>query len=223
MVCAVLSCQWSRPVSQPLPDALSHTLSSHLDLGKSRLETLSWLIIGPMNARAVNLSHLACQCSSAAQVASPRRARRTAQEPAGQALWLQAPAQPKRRASRPWTRAWERRSTSPPNGLAMAFDHRKQRPRPKGPPGLPPALANRMPLRRQQDPRPQHGGHPHHPARQAQHPAGHHHTGRGLGRCLRDSHHGQQANQATRPRIPRQILVPARLRSAQKVDPPSAR
>jgi hypothetical protein len=33
-------------VSHHLPDTLTHTLSSHLDLGKSRLQTLSWLIIG---------------------------------------------------------------------------------------------------------------------------------------------------------------------------------
>jgi len=46
-------------VSQHLPDTLTHTLSSHLALGKSRLQTLSWLIIGLVNARTVNLSHLA--------------------------------------------------------------------------------------------------------------------------------------------------------------------
>ena len=49
------------------------TLSSHLELSKTRLETLSWLIIGLVNARTVNLSHLASQCSSAAQVASSYR------------------------------------------------------------------------------------------------------------------------------------------------------
>lgn len=56
-----------------LPDALVATLLPHLDLGKSRLETLSWLIIGVLVARSVNLSHLASQCDSAAQVASSYR------------------------------------------------------------------------------------------------------------------------------------------------------
>ncbi len=60
-------------MSHHLPDTLTHTLSSHLDLGKSRLETLSWLIIGLVNARTVNLSHLASQCSSSAQVSSSYR------------------------------------------------------------------------------------------------------------------------------------------------------
>ena len=60
-------------MSHHLPDTLTHTLSSHLDLGKSRLQTLSWLIIGLVNARTVNLSHLASQCSSSAQVSSSYR------------------------------------------------------------------------------------------------------------------------------------------------------
>ena len=30
----------------PLPDTLTRTLSSHLDLGKTRLQTLAWMIIG---------------------------------------------------------------------------------------------------------------------------------------------------------------------------------
>ncbi len=60
-------------MSHPLPDALAHTLASHLELGKSRLETLSWLIIGLVNARTVNLSHLASQCYGEAQVASSYR------------------------------------------------------------------------------------------------------------------------------------------------------
>ncbi len=60
-------------MSHHLPDALAHTLSSHLALGKSRLETLSWLIIGLVNARTVNLSHLASQCPGSAQVNSSYR------------------------------------------------------------------------------------------------------------------------------------------------------
>jgi hypothetical protein len=60
-------------VSCHLPDALGRTLSSHLDLSKSRLETLSWLILGLVTARTVNLSHLASQCDSQAQVSSSYR------------------------------------------------------------------------------------------------------------------------------------------------------
>lgn len=52
---------------------LTSTLSAHLGLGKSRLETLSWLIVGLVNARAVNPSHLASQCSGSAQLASSYR------------------------------------------------------------------------------------------------------------------------------------------------------
>ena len=51
-------------------DALNLTLSSQLDLSKRRLQTLSWLIIGMINARTVNLSHIASQFSGRAQVAS---------------------------------------------------------------------------------------------------------------------------------------------------------
>ena len=40
---------------------------------QSRLQTLSWLIIGLVNARTVNLSHLASQCSGSAQIASSYR------------------------------------------------------------------------------------------------------------------------------------------------------
>lgn len=60
-------------MSQHLPDTLQDTLSSHLELGKSRLETLSWLIIGLVNARTVNLSHLASQCCGSAQLSSSYR------------------------------------------------------------------------------------------------------------------------------------------------------
>ena len=56
-----------------LPDTLMLTLSSHLELGKSRLQTLSWLIIGVINARTVNLSHVASQFAGAAQIGSSYR------------------------------------------------------------------------------------------------------------------------------------------------------
>jgi hypothetical protein len=60
-------------VSHHLPATLAHTLSPHLKLGKSRLETLSWLIIGMAAARTVNLSHLASPCYGAVQVSSHYR------------------------------------------------------------------------------------------------------------------------------------------------------
>ena len=60
-------------MSGHLSDALTRTLSAHLDLGKSRLLTLSWLIIGLVNARTVNLSHLAAQCPGDAKVSSSYR------------------------------------------------------------------------------------------------------------------------------------------------------
>ena len=60
-------------MSDHLPDTLMLTLSSHLELGKSRLQTLSWLIIGVINARTVNLSHVASQFAGAAQVSSSYR------------------------------------------------------------------------------------------------------------------------------------------------------
>ncbi len=60
-------------MSDHLPDTLMLTLSSHLELGKSRLQTLSWLIIGLINARTVNLSHVASQFAGAAQVSSSYR------------------------------------------------------------------------------------------------------------------------------------------------------
>ena len=72
-----------------LPDALARTLSSHLALGKSRLETLSWLIIGLVNGRTVNLSHLASQCYSSAQLGSSyRRLQRFFQYVALEGDWL---------------------------------------------------------------------------------------------------------------------------------------
>ncbi len=60
-------------MSHPLPDALVRTLSPHLELSKSRLETLAWLIAGMVVARTVNLSHLASQCSNKALVSSNYR------------------------------------------------------------------------------------------------------------------------------------------------------
>lgn len=56
-----------------LPDTLITTLSAHLDLSKSRLQTLAWLVLGMINARTVNLSHIASQLEGPAQVSSSYR------------------------------------------------------------------------------------------------------------------------------------------------------
>ena len=70
-------------------DALNLTLSSQLDPSKRRLQTLSWLIIGMINARTVNLSHIASQFSGRAQVASSyRRLQRFFQYVALDGDWL---------------------------------------------------------------------------------------------------------------------------------------
>ncbi len=56
-----------------LLDTLTRTLSCQLDLSKSRLETLALLILGLVNGRTVNLSHVASQFSSASLIASAYR------------------------------------------------------------------------------------------------------------------------------------------------------
>lgn len=53
--------------------ALMETLSGHVDLSKSRLETLCLLIVAMVGARTVNLSHLASEIPSTAQIASTYR------------------------------------------------------------------------------------------------------------------------------------------------------
>ena len=52
------------------PNSLVSTLSCHLALSNSRLETLATLIVGCISARTVNLSHLAGHFCGAAQPAS---------------------------------------------------------------------------------------------------------------------------------------------------------
>lgn len=52
---------------------LKQRLSPHLNLSHSRLETLCLLVVGMVNARSVNLSHLACELPSAAKVESTYR------------------------------------------------------------------------------------------------------------------------------------------------------
>ncbi|MGI9451329.1 MAG: hypothetical protein ACR2QH_11950 [Geminicoccaceae bacterium] len=76
-------------MSDPLSNALIQTLSVHLELGKSRLLTLSWLIIGLVNARTVNLSHVAAQCPGSAKVSfSYRRLQRFFQLVTLEGDWL---------------------------------------------------------------------------------------------------------------------------------------
>lgn len=60
-------------MNRHLRDALVGTLSLHLDLSKSRLETLALLIVGVINSRTVNLSHIASQFSATALIASSYR------------------------------------------------------------------------------------------------------------------------------------------------------
>jgi hypothetical protein len=54
-------CGEARPMQHSICNALMETLSSQLDLSRSRLQTLALLIMGMVNARTVNLSHLASQ------------------------------------------------------------------------------------------------------------------------------------------------------------------
>ena len=52
---------------------LKKRLSPHLELSNSRLETMCLLIMGMVNARTVNLSHLACEFPSGAKIESSYR------------------------------------------------------------------------------------------------------------------------------------------------------
>jgi len=60
-------------MSSKLTGTLTSTLSPHLALGKTRLQTLACLIIGLVNGRTVNLTHIATQFSGSAQVSSNYR------------------------------------------------------------------------------------------------------------------------------------------------------
>ena len=96
-------------MNHPLPRALAETLSPHLDLGKSRLETLSWLIIGVLVGRTVNLSHLASQCASAAQVnSSYRRLQRFFQFVRLEGDWLALAVVKLLKLKGPWTLCLDR-------------------------------------------------------------------------------------------------------------------
>jgi hypothetical protein len=52
---------------------LKNTLARHANLSNSRLETMCLLIMGMVNARTVNLSHLACEFPSKAKIESSYR------------------------------------------------------------------------------------------------------------------------------------------------------
>ncbi len=53
--------------------ALSETLRGHVDLGKSRLETLCMLVVGMIGARTVNLGHIATEAGRGVLIASTYR------------------------------------------------------------------------------------------------------------------------------------------------------
>ena len=52
---------------------LQHRLSRHMCLSNSRVETFCFLVLGMVNARTINLSHLACEFSSSTKVWSNYR------------------------------------------------------------------------------------------------------------------------------------------------------
>lgn len=53
--------------------SLSRTLRGHVDLGKSRLETLCMLVVGMVGARSVNLGHIATEAGRGVLIASTYR------------------------------------------------------------------------------------------------------------------------------------------------------
>lgn len=58
---------------QPAISAVQAVLRPHVGLGKSRLETLSQIVVGMVSARTVNLTHIAAERPGAALVASTYR------------------------------------------------------------------------------------------------------------------------------------------------------
>ena len=52
---------------------LQKTLTPHLQLGKTRLETLCLLVLGMISARTVNLTHIAAERPDRAKIASTYR------------------------------------------------------------------------------------------------------------------------------------------------------
>ena len=83
--------------------ALEDTLSPHLGLGKSRLRTLVWLVVGMVNARTVNLSHIASQFGGNARVGSSyRRLQRFFQYVRLDGAWLALVTVRLMKATPPW-------------------------------------------------------------------------------------------------------------------------
>src|SRR5690606_31120306 len=62
-----------RPMLNRALRALEGILSPHVALGKSRLETLCLLVVGMVNARTVNLGHIACERPGTTLIASTYR------------------------------------------------------------------------------------------------------------------------------------------------------
>ena len=57
-------------MNHPAIRALAEGLRPHLELSKSRVETLCLLVVGMISARTVNLGHIACERSGRALTAS---------------------------------------------------------------------------------------------------------------------------------------------------------
>jgi hypothetical protein len=92
-----------------LTDTLISTLSAHLDLGQSRLETLARLIILVVNVRTVNLTHIAAQFSDTAKTASSyRRLQRFFQHVRLEKGWLEQALIKFSRLNPPWILAMDR-------------------------------------------------------------------------------------------------------------------
>lgn len=53
--------------------ALRQTLSLHVVLSKSRVESMALVVVGMVSARTVNLSHVACERPGAVRIASTYR------------------------------------------------------------------------------------------------------------------------------------------------------
>lgn len=80
------------------------------------------------------------------------------------------------------------------------------------------ALANRMPVRRHQDTRPQHGRHQADAARQAEPAHGCCRSGPGMGACLRIRHQGPRQHRPRKPWLPSKVVVQNRLRCPATLD-----
>ena len=68
--CWILVCEQDLQMATDLHATLAKTLSSHLTLSKSRIETMVLLLIGMLSARTVNLGHIASERGSSVKHAS---------------------------------------------------------------------------------------------------------------------------------------------------------